>query len=115
MALSKKTRRIVEVALADRVSAKELADAVDAGANASAPQGVAVADIGATADTSTPVVTPSAIPDNTAGSIDAALDTKADNADVVTLRNEVEARLDVIEAKIDALLGSLRTAGLIAP
>lgn len=115
MALSKKTKDIIEIALTNRAAAKELAAAVDAGQNAAAPQGTAVADIGPTADLSAIAVTPSAIPDNTAGSIDAALDTKADNADVVTLRSEVEARLDAIEAKLNALLGSLRTAGLIAP
>lgn len=43
-----------------------------------------------------------------------ALDLKADNADVETLRTETEARLDAIEAKIDAFLASVKAAGLMA-
>ena len=46
--------------------------------------------------------------------IEAALDLKADNADVETLRTQSEARLDAIEAKVDALIAALKAAGLMA-
>ena len=46
--------------------------------------------------------------------VEAGLLTKADNADVETLRTEVEARLDVIEAKVDGYRTALRAAGLMA-
>ena len=41
-------------------------------------------------------------------------DLAAARTSVNTLRTDAEARLDAIEAKLDALLGSLRAAGLIA-
>lgn len=43
-----------------------------------------------------------------------ALDLKADNADVETLRTEAEARLDAVEAKIDAVIAALKAANLMA-
>ncbi len=46
--------------------------------------------------------------------LEAALLLKSDNADVEILRTEVETRLDTIEAKLNALLTSLRDAALIA-
>jgi hypothetical protein len=62
--------------------------------------------------------TPSATNVNTA--IDAAtaqikgfLDVKADNVDIETLRVAVEARLDVVEAKVDAIISALTLAGLM--
>ncbi len=39
--------------------------------------------------------------------VETAADLKADNADVETLRTETEARLDAIEAKVDAIIGAL--------
>lgn len=39
---------------------------------------------------------------------------KADNADVETLRGQVEARIDVIEAKVDGYRTALQAAGLMA-
>lgn len=42
------------------------------------------------------------------------VDIKADNADVETLRTQVEARLDAIEAKIDELITKMKSAGQIA-
>ncbi len=78
MALSTKTRKRVEVALARRDAAKELCDAVDTGGNAVAAN---VTDI-STADAS-------------------------DLATAITLANATKA-------KVNALLASLRAAGLMA-
>lgn len=44
----------------------------------------------------------------------AALLLKADNSDVETLRTEVEARLDAIEAKVDAVIAAFKTSGQMA-
>jgi hypothetical protein len=50
------------------------------------------------------------------GKVLTALDLKADNADVETLRGQVETRLDGVEAKFDALVAALVAAGLmVAP
>jgi porphobilinogen deaminase len=46
--------------------------------------------------------------------VQTALLTKADNADVETLRGEIEVRLDNLETKVDAILSSLKTAGVMA-
>jgi hypothetical protein len=43
-----------------------------------------------------------------------ALNTKADNADVETLRGEVEVRLDNCEVKIDGIITALKSAGVTA-
>lgn len=132
MALSTKTRKILEVSMANRGAAKELADAVDNGGN---PQAASVSVIGATSDLSAAVVAPTtfaasagtyAVPATPTGAevdsaIDAALaqvktvvDIKADNADLETLRGEVEARLDAVESKVDAIITALKNAGLMA-
>jgi predicted RecA/RadA family phage recombinase len=63
--------------------------------------------------------TPTATNVNTAidaatAAVKTALDLKADNVDLETLRTETEARLDAIEAKVDAFLASLKAAGLMA-
>jgi hypothetical protein len=44
----------------------------------------------------------------------AALLLKADNADVETLLTEAEARLDALEAKVNAMLAALKDASLMA-
>ena len=46
--------------------------------------------------------------DEATAKLDTALDLKSDNVDVETLRTEVEARLDVIEVKVDAILAALK-------
>jgi hypothetical protein len=45
----------------------------------------------------------------------ASLGLKADNADVETLRTESEARLDAIEAKINAVIAALKAVGMMSP
>jgi len=105
MALSSNARKALEIALANSESApnstsKEVADAIDTGGN---PQGAAVADIGATSNISAAALSTS--------------DTYTDaavNAELDSLMGEVESRMDAAEAKIDALLGSLRSAEIIA-
>lgn len=89
MALSKKTKEILTVAMADKKSAAELAAAVDAAGNA---QAAAIAAIGATTDL-------------------VGVDGTGSNAAPLV---ETEARLDAIEAKIDALIAALKAAGLMA-
>lgn len=89
MALSEKTKRRIEVALARRAEALELIAAVEAGAN---PQAAAVAAIGTTVDL-------------------VGVDGTGSNAAPLV---ETEARLDVIEAKIDAVIAALKAAGLMA-
>lgn len=90
MALSKKTKEILTVAMADKKSAAELAAAVDASGNA---QAAAVAAIGVTA--------------NLVG-----VDGTGSNAAPLV---GTESRLDVIESKIDAVIAALKAAGLMAP
>lgn len=89
MALSKKTKEILTVAMANKIAAAELAAAVDAGGNA---QAASIAPIGATADL-------------------VGVDGVGDNAAPLV---ETEARLDAIEAKIDAVIAALKAAGLMA-
>ena len=89
MALSKKTKEILTVAMADKKSAAELAAAVDAAGNA---QAAAVAALGATA--------------NLVG-----VDGTGSNAAPLA---GTEARLDAIEVKVDAVIAALKAAGLMA-
>lgn len=89
MALSAKTKKRIEVALARRAEANELIAAVEAGANAKA---ASVAAIGTTT--------------NLVG-----VDGTGSNAAPLV---GTEARLDAIEAKVDALLAALKAAGLMA-
>ena len=93
MALTEAQRKALRIALGSRgISGNEadaIADAIDSGGN---PQGAAVADLGVTTDLT-------------------GVDGVGNNAaDLAT----TESRLDDIEAKIDELLSSLRTAGIIA-
>jgi hypothetical protein len=91
MALSKKARSILEIATTHRVVAKEIADAIDAG-GASAPVAASVALIPASADIG--------VTDGVAG--DAAI------------AADVEARMDAVEVKINAVISALKAAGLMA-
>ncbi len=89
MALSAKTKKRIEVALARRAEANELIAAIEAGSN---PQAAAVADITST---------------NLTG-----VDGTGSNAAPLA---GTETRLDAIESKINAILAALRAAGLMAP
>lgn len=88
MALSKKALEILEVALANKKIAKEFAKEIEAGAN---PKAATVAAIGVTAALVAPAVIGDAAP--LAGT---------------------ESRLDVVEAKIDAVIAALKAAKLMA-
>lgn len=52
--------------------------------------------------------------DALAAKVITALGLKADNVDVETLRTEIEARLDALDAKADAIIGKLITAKIMA-
>ena len=88
MALSTKARKRLEVALARRAEAKEIADAIDAGGNTKA---AAVALLGTTT--------------NLVG-----VDGTGSNAAPLV---GTEARLDAIEAKVDAIITALKAASLM--
>lgn len=132
MALSEKARKRLEVALARRAEAKEIADAIDSGGN---PQAASVAALGATSNLSVLAPVAASISDSagtyaipaepTGAEVDAAidalrdkvetaLDAKADNDDADQLRSQAEARLDAVEAKVDAVIAALKAAGLMA-
>jgi hypothetical protein len=89
MALSAKCKKRVEVALARRDVAAELCTAIDTGFNATPAAHIAA--LGATAD----LVGVNGTGNNAAPLVG------------------TEARLDAIEAKVDALLAALVTAGLM--
>lgn len=89
MALSAKAKKRLEVAMARRAEANEVIAAIEAGANAKA---ASVAAIGATS--------------NLVG-----VDGTGSNAAPLA---GTEARLDAIEAKVDAILSALKAAGLMA-
>ena len=89
MALSAAARKRLEVAMAHRSTAKEVADAIDSGGN---PQAANVAALGTTT--------------NLVG-----VDGTGSNAAPLA---GTESRLDAIEAKIDAVIASLKAAGLMA-
>lgn len=102
MALSAKARRRLEVALARRQEAEEIADAIDSGSN---PQADAVAALGTTTDLTTIAGTYSNAAEPTGAEIDTTVQSLAD---------EVEARLDDVEAKVDEVIAALKAAGLMA-
>ena len=131
MSLSSKARAVMKIAFANKAVGTEVADAIDLGGN---PQAAAVAAFGATANMTVPVVAAATftatsgtygIPADPTGAevdatVDAALakvkavvDVKADNADLDTLRSEAEARLDAIEAKVNAIIAALKASGLM--
>lgn len=89
MALSDKAKRRLEVALARRDVAVEIAAAIDSGANAQAAN---VAAMGSTTNLT-------------------GVDGTGSNAAPLA---GTESRLDAIEAKIDAILSSLKAAGVMA-
>lgn len=89
MALSAKAKKRLEVAMARRAEANEVIAAIESGANA---QAAAVAAIGATS--------------NLVG-----VDGTGSNAAPLV---GTEARLDAIEAKVDAVIAALKAASLMA-
>jgi predicted RNA methylase len=101
MSLSKKTKEILTVAMADKKSAAELAAAVDS-MHAVAPA-ANVAALGTT--TGLPAAALSTADTYT----DAAVNT-AINA----LKTASETRLDNIETKVDAIIAALIAAGLMS-
>jgi hypothetical protein len=134
MALNKRQKERLEIALGDFASRNEDVKAIIAAVDSVLLESRAdyVAPLGTTANLTALVPTPADIAasdftaidanDPTKAEIDAgidvlkdavesALDLKADNADVETLRTEAEARLDAIEAKIDAWLAKQVAAG----
>jgi hypothetical protein len=107
MALSQLSRQYLTNALANKARAKEIADAIDALHAVS--QAGAIASLGVT--TNLPAT--GAVLSTTDTYTDAAVKTAIDGA-VTALRTPAEARLDAIEAKIDALLASLRASAILA-
>lgn len=131
---SHKIEAAIKGSIANPEAAQEVINMIDS-AISSASQATVIAALGATTNLSAAVVVATDIPASnltaaipsapTKAEIDAginavvlnietALDLKADNADVETLRTQSEARLDAIEAKVDALIAALKTAGLMA-
>lgn len=98
MALSKRTKDIMIVALADKKSATELASAVDAGGN---PQAAHVAN--ATAATAITIAL-----STTDTYTDSAVNTAVNTA-LITAVTDINA----LEVKINAILAALQAAGLM--
>ena len=132
MSLSSNAQKALNNALANKELGEEVAAAIDAQGSGPADE---VDAIGSTADMSALVPSAASIsasnltavsaPDPTKAEVDAgidalknkvitALDLKADNADVETMRGEAEDRLDVIEAKIDEVIAALKAANLMS-
>lgn len=103
MALSLKAKKRLEVAMARRTEALEVIAAIDS--NGSGPA-AAVAAIGATSNLPASNLVAAIPAEPTKAEVDAGID---------TLRVAAEARLDVIEAKIDAVIAALKAAGMMAP
>lgn len=132
MSLSQKLKDRIRVAITDKNDADELIAAVDAQGSGPADN---VTPMGSTSNMSALVPTTATI-SNSAGTyaiageptgaevdtaitqsqakVITALNLKADNADVETLRTEAEARLDAIEAKIDLVIAKLIAAGMMS-
>lgn len=91
MALSKAARKRLEVAMARRAEAQEVADAIDAGGNA---QAAAIAALGAQSAVGTT--------DGSGGAGDAAL------------ASDVDDKVEAIQQKLDAVIAALKAAGLMA-
>lgn len=104
MALSKRTKEVLEVAMADRRAAKEVSDAL----------GAAAGPAGHIADISSSNLPASAAALSTSDTYsDAAVNAEID-AQVNALAAAAETRLDAIEAKINAILAALQAADLMA-
>lgn len=131
---SQKIEAAIKGSIANPAAAQEIINMIDSELS-SASQATVIAALGATSALSALAVTATDIPasnftaanaaeptkaeidagiDAVVLNIESALNLKADNADVETLRTQSEARLDAIEAKIDAVIAALKTAGLMA-
>lgn len=133
MSLSSEAKYHLSVAMSNDKLAQEVAGAIDALHTAAPAAHVAV--LGSTSNLSAAVVSATVIAASDLTAVDSAhptkaevdtgidtlksavvsaLDLKADNADLETLRTQAEARLDAIEAKIDAVINALVAAGLMS-
>ncbi len=133
MTLAEKTKSVlIHNVMENKAAALDLISVIDTGFNAT--PATVIAALGTTSNLSAAAVAPTtftavagtyAIPAEPTGAevdatanaalalVKAVVDIKADNADLETLRTQAEARLDAIEAKIDALIAALKTAGLM--
>lgn len=131
MSLSNEAKSNLAIALTNQVNADEIIAAIESGSN---PQAATVAAITSTNLTAlvaaaTVIVDSDLVAVDAAnpakaevdtginalkGSVVTALNLKADNADVETLRGEIETRLDAIETKLNQILVALKAAGLMA-
>jgi hypothetical protein len=137
MALSERARKALEIACpqgnASSNDGSEIADAIDIGFNAIPASNIPA--LGSTANMTALVPAAASISNSTSTAVDSAnptmtevntavdaasakvitaLGLKADNVDAETLRTEAEARLDAIEAKIDAIIAAMIVAGLMS-
>lgn len=130
--LSNKAKAVLISGLANKAVGIEVAAAIDAGGNVQAGAVAAIASANLTvavvaATTFLASAGTYVIPaEPTGAEVDAAIDTalgqvksvvdvKADNADLETMRGEVETRLDALESKINAVIAALKASGLMAP
>lgn len=105
--ISKKTQIILTVALANRVAAKEISDAL------SAIQIVApAADVAAFGSTTNLPAGNAAL--STSNTYTDAAVNAAINGAVNAVNTVAEARLDNLEAKVNAILAALKNAGLMS-
>ena len=107
MALSVRTKRILEVAMADRVASAEMAAAIDSGSN---PQAASVALIAVpTTDIPAAAAALSTADTYTDADVNAEI-----NAAIDTVALVIEGRLDTLETKVNAIITALKAAGLMA-
>lgn len=101
MAVGAGTRSQLNTLLGSAAAA-DLVNQIDSGGN---PVAANVALLGETSDLSAAATTAGGTPDVEAGAVDDAID---------ALSAEVEARLDDIEAKVDAVISAMIAAGQMA-
>ena len=102
MALSAKAKKRLEVAMARRAEANEVIAAIEV--PGSTNQAAAVAALGSTSDLSAAAGTYAIPAEPTGAEVDAAIQSSLD---------EVEDRLDAIEAKVDEVIAALKAATLM--
>jgi hypothetical protein len=106
MALSTKAKKRFEVAMARRAEAQEILAAIESGVN---PQAASVAAIGVTND-----IPPASVSLSTSNTYtDAAVATAIEDA-INGVTDDIENRLDNLEAKVNELIAALKTAGIMA-
>jgi len=96
MALSTRTKRVLEVSMADRKASAELAKAVDSNGSGPASHVIPIP-----ASTNIPVAVASLTPDAVVADVNAAIAV-------------VESRLDTLETKVNAIIAALIAAGMMA-